>query len=105
MAEGVKEFGEKTPGVTTEEIGPGKADAAQQEREIEDLIAKKVDAIAVVPFDPPMLEGVLKRAMDHGVKVDDSRGQQPEEHPGRHGGLRQLGFRRPLQRAVGQMHG
>ena len=69
MAEGVKEYGEKTPGVTTEEIGPGKADAAQQEREIEDLIAKKVDAIAVVPFDPPMLEGVLKRAMDHGVKV------------------------------------
>ncbi len=69
MAEGVKEYGEKTPGVTTEEIGPGKADAAQQEREIEDLIAKKVDAVAVVPFDPPMLEGVLKRAMDHGVKV------------------------------------
>ncbi len=69
MAEGVKEYGEKTPGVTTEEIGPGKADAAQQVREIEDLIAKKVDAIAVVPFDPPMLEGVLKRAMDHGVKV------------------------------------
>ena len=69
MNEGVKEFGEKTPGVKTEEIGPGKADAAQQEREIEDLIAKKVDAIAVVPFDPPMLEGVLKRAMDHGIKV------------------------------------
>ena len=69
MAEGVKEFGEKTPGVSTDEIGPGKADAAQQEHEIEDLIAKKVDAIAVVPFDPPMLEGVLKRAMDHGIKV------------------------------------
>jgi simple sugar transport system substrate-binding protein len=69
MDEGVKEFGAKTPGVTTSEIGPGKADAAQQERLIEDLIARKVDAIAVVPFDPPMLEGVLKRAMDRGIKV------------------------------------
>jgi simple sugar transport system substrate-binding protein len=69
MDEGVKEFGAKTPGVTTSEIGPGKADAAQQERMIEDLIARKVDAIAVVPFDPPMLEGVLKRAMDRGIKV------------------------------------
>lgn len=69
MAEGVKAFGEMTPGVTTSEIGPGKADAAQQERLIEDLIARKVDAIAVVPFDPPMLEGVLRRAMDRGIKV------------------------------------
>ena len=69
MDEGVKDYGEKTAGVTTNEIGPGKADAAQQERMIEDLIAKNVDAIAVVPFDPPMLEGVLKRAMDRGIKV------------------------------------
>lgn len=69
MAEGVKDFGEKNPGVITSQIGPGKADAAQQERLIEDLIARKVDAIAVVPFDPPMLEGVLRRAMDRGIKV------------------------------------
>ena len=69
MAEGVKEYGEQNPGVKTSEIGPGKADAAQQERLIEDQIARKVDAIAVVPFDPPMLEGVLKRAMDRGIKV------------------------------------
>ena len=69
MAEGVQAFGEQTPGVTTNEIGPGKADAALQETMIEDLIAKKVDAIAVVPFDPPMLEGALKRAMDRGIKV------------------------------------
>jgi len=69
MEQGVKEYGEKTEGVAANQVGPGKADAAQQERLIEDLIAKKVDAIAVVPFDPPMLEGVLKRAMDRGIKV------------------------------------
>lgn len=69
MEQGVKEYGEKTAGVVATQVGPGKADAAQQERLIEDLIAKGVDAIAVVPFDPPMLEGVLKRAMDRGIKV------------------------------------
>lgn len=69
MDEGVVQYGEETAGVETREIGPGKADAAQQVSLIEDLIAKNVDAIAVVPFDPPMLEGVLKRAMDRGIKV------------------------------------
>ena len=69
MDEGVKEYGEVTEGVTTKEIGPGKGDAAQQVRLVEDLIAKGVDAIAVVPFDPPMMEGALKRAMDRGITV------------------------------------
>lgn len=69
MDEGVVEFGEVTPGVTTKEIGPGKGDAAQQVRLVEDLIARGVDAIAVVPFDPPMMEGALKRAMDRGITV------------------------------------
>ena len=69
MDEGVVQYGVETDGVETREIGPGKADAAQQVSLIEDLIAKDVDAIAVVPFDPPMLEGVLKRAMDRGIKV------------------------------------
>ena len=36
---------------------------------IEDLIAKKVTAIAVVPYDPPTLEPALKKAMDRGIKV------------------------------------
>lgn len=69
MDQGVIEFGEKTDGVTTKEIGPGKGDAAQQVALVEDLIARGVDAIAVVPFDPPMMEGALKRAMDRGITV------------------------------------
>jgi simple sugar transport system substrate-binding protein len=69
MEEGVKEFGEKTPGVITAQFGPPKADAALQGKIIEDLIAKKVDAITVVPMDPSALEGVLKRAMDRGIVV------------------------------------
>jgi simple sugar transport system substrate-binding protein len=69
MDEGVKEFGQQNPNVHVYQTGPGSADAAQQLKIIEDLIAKKVTAIAVVPFDPPTLEPALKKAMDRGIKV------------------------------------
>ncbi|QGZ64983.1 autoinducer 2 ABC transporter substrate-binding protein [Paraburkholderia acidisoli] len=69
MEEGVKEFGKENPGVTVYQTGPGRADAAQQLKIIDDLIAKKVSAIAVVPYDPPTLEPALKKAMDRGIKV------------------------------------
>ena len=69
MAEGVTAYGKDHPGVETSEIGPAKADAAQQVHLIEDLVARKVSAIAVVPMDPSALEGVLKRAMGRGIKV------------------------------------
>lgn len=69
MEQGVIAYGKDNPGVTTSQIGPAKADAAQQGRLIEDLVAKKVSAIAVVPMDPSAIEGVLKRAMDRGIKV------------------------------------
>jgi simple sugar transport system substrate-binding protein len=69
MNVGVVAYGKDNPGVSTREIGPAKADAAQQGHLIEDLIAQKVNAIAVVPMDPSASEGVLKRAMDRGIKV------------------------------------
>jgi len=69
MDEGVKEFAKDNPGVNAYQTGPGQADAAQQLKIIEDLIAKKVTAIAVVPYDPPTLEPALKKAMDRGIKV------------------------------------
>ena len=69
MEAGVKEFGAQNAGVKTEQTGPGQADAAQQLRVIEDLIAKKVDALAVVPIDPAALEPVFKKAMAKGIKV------------------------------------
>jgi simple sugar transport system substrate-binding protein len=69
MDEGVQQFAKETPGVTAYQTGPGRADAAQQLKIIEDLIAKKVSAIAVVPYDPPTLEPALKKAMDRGIKV------------------------------------
>lgn len=69
MEVGVKEFASTTPSVSASQSGPATADAAQQLKIIDDLVAKKVSALAVVPMDPAVIEGVLKRAMDRGIVV------------------------------------
>jgi simple sugar transport system substrate-binding protein len=68
MREGVQKFGKDT-GNDTFLLGPAKADAAEQVKIIEGLIAQKVDAICVVPFSPEALEPVLKKARDAGIVV------------------------------------
>jgi len=68
MEEGIKERAAEL-GISAEMIGPTSADPALQVRAIEDLIAKGVDVIGVVPNDEAALEPVLKKAMDAGVKV------------------------------------
>jgi simple sugar transport system substrate-binding protein len=50
-------------------IAPTSDDAAQQVRAVEDLIAKKVDVIGVIPNDGAALEPVFKRARDAGIHV------------------------------------
>ena len=50
-------------------VGPTQADAAQQVRAIEDLIARKVAVIGIVPNDSAALAPVLGRARDAGIKV------------------------------------
>lgn len=69
MGEGAKAFGDENPDIITRTVGPARADSALQLRIIEDLIAKKVDALAVAPMDPSTLEGALKKAMDRGMIV------------------------------------
>ena len=56
-------------GVKAEMIGPTSADPALQVRAIEDLIAKGVDVIGVVPNDEAALEPVLTKAREAGIKV------------------------------------
>lgn len=68
MEEGVKAFAKET-GHNAYQTGPARADAALQLKLIQDLIAKKPDAIAVVPFDPAVLEPALKQALERGIKV------------------------------------
>jgi simple sugar transport system substrate-binding protein len=56
-------------GVDAEMIGPVSADPSLQVQAIEDLIAKGVDVIGVVPNDEAALEPVLKKAKDAGIIV------------------------------------
>ena len=56
-------------GIKAEMIGPVSADPALQVQAIEDLIAKGVDVIGVVPNDEAALEPVLKKARDAGIIV------------------------------------
>jgi simple sugar transport system substrate-binding protein len=69
MEVGVKEYAATTPAVNASQSGPATADAAQQLKIIDDLIARKVSALAVVPMDPTVIEGALKRAMGRGIIV------------------------------------
>jgi len=49
--------------------GSGKGDASAQVRVIKDVLASKVDALTVVPFQPAAVENILGQAMDNGVIV------------------------------------
>ena len=60
-------------------IGPTQADAAQQVRAIEDLIARKVAVIGIVPNDSPALDPVLGRARAAGIKVLAHEGPEQKE--------------------------
>ena len=68
METGIKERAAEL-GVTAEMIGPTSADPALQVRAIEDLIAKGVDVIGVVPNDEAALEPVLAKAREAGIVV------------------------------------
>lgn len=68
MEKGIKEQGAEL-GVDAYMIGPTSADPALQVRAVEDLIARGVDVIGVVPNDAKVLEPVLKKARDQGIIV------------------------------------
>lgn len=59
----------KEYGLNAYMVGPVDADPATQVRHVEDLIAKRVDAIAVVPNDAQALEPVFARAQAAGIPV------------------------------------
>lgn len=69
MDTGVKAFAEANTDVVASQSGPATADSAQQLQIVQDLVAKGVNALAVVPMDPAVLEGTFKRAMERGTIV------------------------------------
>lgn len=68
MEMGIAEKGAEL-GVDAFMVGPTSADPALQVRAIEDLIAKGVDVIGVVPNDEKALEPVLEKALAAGIRV------------------------------------
>ncbi|CAE6940854.1 Periplasmic binding protein domain [Vibrio sp. B1FLJ16] len=59
------------------QVGPSSTDATAQVKIIEDLIAKKVDAITIVPNDAEVLEPVFQKARSAGIAIvtNESPGQ------------------------------
>lgn len=68
MEVGIKRAAQEA-GVNAWMVGPTQADAAQQVRAVEDLIARRVDVIGVVPNDATALQPVFQRAQAAGIKV------------------------------------
>ena len=69
MNTGVVAFQEANADLVASQSGPATADSAQQLQIVNDLVAKGVNALAVVPMDPAVLEGTLQRAMERGIVV------------------------------------
>ena len=70
--------GGKQFGIDVSMVGPAHVDPAQQVRLVEDLIAKKVDVIGLVPLDVKVLAPVLNRARDAGIPVITQEGPDQE---------------------------
>jgi simple sugar transport system substrate-binding protein len=68
MEVGVKAFGEEYS-VRAVQTGPSKADSAMQLQSLEDAIAQKPAALAVVPLEAAVLEPALKKAREAGIVV------------------------------------
>ena len=77
LNQGLEEGG-KAFNLKTSMTGPAKADPAQQVKLIEDLIAKKVDVIGLVPLDTKVTAQVVKRARDAGITVITQEGPNQE---------------------------
>ncbi len=61
MGEGVVQAG-KEFNLNASQVGPSSTDAPQQVKIIEDLIARKVDAITIVPNDANVLEPDIQKS-------------------------------------------
>jgi simple sugar transport system substrate-binding protein len=67
MRKGIQKFDEDYADVKAYQVGHNTGDPAAQVALVEDLVAKGVDAILVVPNDPKSLEPVFKKANERGI--------------------------------------
>ena len=68
MEQGVKKYAADT-GTPASQVGPAKGDVQLQVQLLEDTVARKPAAIAVVPLSPEAVEPILKKAQEDGIKV------------------------------------
>ncbi len=73
MFQGLGQYSGMT-GSETFQIGPSVGDAAAQNRNVQDVVAQGVDAIAVCPFAPEQIDAELKKARDAGIIVVSNEG-------------------------------
>ncbi len=64
--------------IQTTMVGPAQVDPAQQVKLIDDLIAKKVDVIGLVPLDVKVTAQAVKRARDAGIVVITQEGENQD---------------------------
>lgn len=69
MEKGMKDYAAKVGGLKFTTMAATDTDPAAQARFLEDAIAKKPDAIIVVPNDSQVLEPLMKKGMDAGIKM------------------------------------
>ena len=67
MRKGMQAFDKDYPDVKAYQTGHDTGDPAAQVALVEDLVAKGVDAILVIPNDPKSLEPVFNKANDRGI--------------------------------------
>ena len=104
MEQGIKERAEEL-GVDAWMVGPTSADPALQVRAVEDLIAQGVDVIGVVPNDAEVLEPVLARAREQGIKVITHESPGAEERRLELRARLLRGLRRGAREAAGREDG
>ena len=71
-------FVANVPGAEIFQVGPSTADAAAQNRFIQDMIVQRVDAILVTPVTPEQMEADLRRAREEGIIVVTYEGEDME---------------------------
>jgi ribose transport system substrate-binding protein len=67
--QGSEERAKEIGGITVKSYGPDVADPALQIQIVENLIAQKVDGIAIGPTDSAALTPLINRAIEKGIKV------------------------------------
>ncbi|MGI4764474.1 MAG: substrate-binding domain-containing protein [Janthinobacterium lividum] len=73
LNQGLEEAG-KAFNISTSMVGPAQVDPAQQVKLIDDLVAKKVDVIGLVPLDVKVTGQAVQRARDAGIIVITQEG-------------------------------